>query len=43
MAVQTVLETAAGQQVVLWNLVEQPPTAAEGTSRWRIESAQPIR
>ncbi len=43
MAVQTVLETVAGQQAIQWNLVELPPTSAEGTSRWRIESAQHIR
>lgn len=40
MVVQTVLETAAGPQTVQWNLVEQRPTAAEGTSRWRIASVQ---
>jgi hypothetical protein len=40
MAVQTVLETTAGQQTVQWNLVELRPTAEEGTSRWRIASAQ---
>jgi hypothetical protein len=40
MAVQTVLETTAGQQVVQWNLVELRPTAEEGTSRWRIASVQ---
>jgi hypothetical protein len=40
MLVQTVVETAAGQQTIQWNLVELRPTAAEGTSRWRIASAQ---
>jgi hypothetical protein len=43
MSVQTALETTTGPRTIQWNLVELRSTAEEGTSRWRIASAQEIR
>lgn len=40
MTVQTVLQTTAGEQTIVWTLVELKPTAEEKTSRWRIASAE---